>query len=222
MEMYLNTTPLCRFSGRVIRGRGQGRLTGMPTAGLRVPPGLLPPPGVYAAGLTCRGRDLCGVASVSGDLPVIEAHILNFSGELYGEELSVALFARLRMPRTFSSPSRQLAQMRQDCDAVRDFFGIRLPESPLYMDIPRHLALFCGEEIAFSPKEFDLLYLFYTNPDVVFPKEQLYEAVWHQPAGGFCHPVENTVFQIRRRLRPCAGGREIILTVNRRGYKFGG
>ncbi len=226
MEMYLNQTPVCRFSGKVIRGRGLGRLTGMPTANLQVLPDLLPPCGVYVTSLTWRGRPFHGITNIAenpaGGCVSAETHILNFSENLYGENLSLSLFSRLRLQRSFSTLSRLLDQLRRDCDAVREFFGIRLPEYPLYMDIPMHLARFCGEEIPFSPKEFDLLYLFYTNPDAVFPKERLYEAVWHQPSNGFCHPVENTVFQIRRRLRPCAGGRDIIQTVNRCGYKFGG
>lgn len=198
----------------------------MPTANLQVLPDLLPPCGVYVTSLTWRGRPFHGITNIAespaGGCVSAETHILNFSENLYGENLSLSLFSRLRLQRSFSTLSRLLDQLRRDCDAVREFFGIRLPEYPLYMDIPMHLARFCGEEIPFSPKEFDLLYLFYTNPDAVFPKERLYEAVWHQPSNGFCHPVENTVFQIRRRLRPCAGGRDIIQTVNRCGYKFGG
>ena len=79
-----------------------------------------------------------------------------------------------------------------------------------------------GQELPLSPKEFDLLYHLYSNPDTAFTQEQLYEAVWHQPAGGWCHAVENTVFQIRKRLRPFPGGKGLIRTVPRYGYKYGG
>ena len=134
MEMYLNQTPVCRFSGKVIRGRGLGRLTGMPTANLQVLPDLLPPCGVYVTSLTWRGRPFHGITNIAespaGGCVSAETHNLNFSENLYGENLSLSLFSRLRLQRSFSTLSRLLDQLRRDCDAVREFFGIRLPENP--------------------------------------------------------------------------------------------
>ena len=53
----------------------------------------------------------------------------------------------------------------------------------------------------YQRKEFDVLYMLYSNPDVIFTKEQIYEAVWHEPSVGYCHAVENTVFQIRKKCK---------------------
>ncbi len=60
----------------------------------------------------------------------------------------------------------------------------------------------------------------HTHPDVPFTKEQIYEAVWRALSNHCLHAVENTVFQIRRRLRPHAGGHDFIRTVVGVGYQF--
>lgn len=62
------------------------------------------------------------------------------------------------------------------------------------------------QAIPLSEKEFGVLYLLYTHPDVPITKEQIYEAVWCAPSNHCLHAVENTVFQIRRRLRPLRAG----------------
>ncbi len=222
--------PAFSLAGTVVHGRGIGKLVGMPTANLEPVPGtLLPPVGVYLTRILLEGREYLGVTNV-GARPTIdrdpevtvETHLLNFSGDLYGRELKILLYERLRSPLRFPDFSQLLDQIRRDCDTARKFFGVSLPCYPLFMDAQRHLAKLGETELSFSPKEFDLLYLLYSNPDTAFTQVQLYEAVWHQPANGFCHPVENTVFQIRKRLRPYPQGKGLIRTIPRYGYKYGG
>ena len=77
-----------------------------------------------------------------------------------------------------------------------------------------------GEEISLTPKEFDILYLLYSNPDVTFSKEQIYQAVWHEFSNGCLHAVENTIFQIRKKMRPYLNDLDCIKTVAGYGYKF--
>lgn len=222
--------PACYLAGTVVHGRGIGKLVGMPTANLDLPPEVpLPPVGVYLTRVALEGREYYGVTNVGARPTVdrdpevtVETHILNFSGDLYGRELEIWLYTRLRSPLRFPDFSRLLDQIRRDCDAARAFFGVPLSAAPLFMDAQKHLVLLEGREISLSPKEFDLLYHLYSNPDTAFTQEQLYEAVWHQPAGGWCHAVENTVFQIRKKLRPFPGGEGLIRTVPRYGYRFGG
>lgn len=226
----LKTEAVCHLRGVVVHGRGIGKLVGMPTANLELPPGTpLPEIGVYLTRIALEGAEYHGVTNVGARPTVdrdpevtVETHILNFSGDLYGRELEIWLYTRLRSPLRFPDFSLLLDQIRRDCDAAREFFGIRLDGSPLYMDAQRHLAALGGVEVELSPKEFDLLYLLYSNPDTAFTQEQIYEAVWHQPANGYCHAVENTVFQIRRRLRGVPEGKGLIRTVARYGYRFGG
>ena len=226
----MNPKPAYSLTGTVVHGRGIGKLVGMPTANLETSPGIpLPPAGVYLTRVLLEGREHLGVTNVGTrptidrDLEItVETHLLNFSGDLYGREMTILLYDRLRSPLRFPDFSQLLEQIRRDCDAARKFFGVSLPCSPLFMDAQRHSARLGDVELSLSPKEFDLLYLLYSNPDTAFTQVQLYEAVWHQPANGFCHPVENTVFQIRKRLRPYPEGKGLIRTIPRYGYKFGG
>ena len=53
-----------------------------------------------------------------------------------------------------------------------------------------------------------------------FTKEQIYEQIWHEPTNNHLHAVENTIFQIRKRLKPYCMGHEYIKTVIGYGYKF--
>ena len=53
-----------------------------------------------------------------------------------------------------------------------------------------------------------------------FTKEQIYESVWEEPANGCCHAVENTVFQIRKKLRPFSGEYGFIRTLTGYGYRY--
>lgn len=51
-------------------------------------------------------------------------------------------------------------------------------------------------------------------------EEQIYEQIWHEPTNNHLHAVENTIFQIRKRLKPYCKGHEYIKTVIGYGYKF--
>lgn len=88
------------------------------------------------------------------------------------------------------------------------------------MDVEKHLTKIDNHTICLSNKEFDVLYMLYSNPDVTFTKEQIFEAVWHEPSVGCCHAVENTVFQIRKKYKEIAENIELIKTVVGYGYKF--
>ena len=112
------------------------------------------------------------------------------------------------------------AQLRLNCLSAQSFWGIS-PGSPrLSMESAGRRAVVGMQAIPLSEKEFGVLYLLYTHPDVPITKEQIYEAVWRAPSNHCLHAVENTVFQIRRRLRPHAGGHDFIRTVVGLGYQF--
>ena len=116
--------------GRVVEGDGRGReLLGFATANVAVAPETcLPAPGIYAG--TFRGAD--GVerpAAISlghrptfyeGGAPLLlEAHVLDFDGDLYGQEAAVRFLARIRSEERFDSVPELVAAMHRDVDAVR-------------------------------------------------------------------------------------------------------
>ena len=78
------------------------------------------------------------------------------------------------------------------------------------------------QEIYLSANEFKLLHLLYRSPQTAFTKPEIYEQVWQAPANDHLHAVENTVYQIRKKLRPFTCGHETIKTITGFGYKYSG
>jgi riboflavin kinase/FMN adenylyltransferase len=117
------------FEGRVVHGAKLGRTLGFPTANLRVAGRLHPNPGIYAvrAGLaeggTTRWHD--AVASLGtrptfdGEEMLLEVHLFDFEGDLYGRRLRVEFVERLRREERFDSVAALTAQMARDCDGAR-------------------------------------------------------------------------------------------------------
>ncbi len=119
-----------RIEGIVEHGKELGRKIGFPTANLRISSQrLLPPPGVYAAdallegGGTQRAVVNIGVAPTVGEgLPLtVEAHILGYTGDLYGCGMELALLKRLRPERKFDSIDSLTRQIAQDAQDAADF-----------------------------------------------------------------------------------------------------
>lgn len=113
--------------GMVVRGDGRGRKLGFPTANLWVPVNgkLIPPPGVYAVRAGLR-RGMFGGAihigprpTFTGSPPTIELHLLDFEGDLYGEEIRVDFIGFLREVHPFSSASALVDQLKADVQAAR-------------------------------------------------------------------------------------------------------
>ena len=183
-------------------------------------------------------------------MPTIETLILDFCGEIYGCRMQIELFRRLRAPEKYGNIFLLLEQIRSDCAAVRKYWGIPAPvsvyvpasaaasvsesasesapesapgsvSSPgLRINTGAHIVCINSREIYLTTKEFLVFFLLYSYPDTAFTKEEIYEAVWREPANGFCHAVENTVFQIRKKLRPLCGRRDCIRTLAGYGYRF--
>jgi riboflavin kinase/FMN adenylyltransferase len=124
--------------GVVIAGDRRGRLLGYPTANIR--PGedeALPDDGVYA-GVVLRADGSSHPAAVSiGCRPqfyaedgvrLVEAYLLDFDGDLYGEAIEVAVGERVRGQLRFSSTDELVEQMGRDVEAVRALVSV--PSEP--------------------------------------------------------------------------------------------
>lgn len=120
------------MAGNVIRGAETGRDLGFPTANLDVSGLALPPNGVYAAQAVCAGSHHHAVVNI-GSRPTfakdsrqihVEVHLLDFEGDLYGQDMEVIPVGRLRDERRFSSPEELRARIRQDiADARRNWLS---------------------------------------------------------------------------------------------------
>lgn len=114
-------------AGMVEHGQHLARTLGFPTANIRVAqPAALPPFGVYAAEVAVDGARYRAVASL-GIRPTIEeaekvvrleAHLLGFSGDLYGQHLTFELTRFLRPERKFASVEELRAQIARDVAAL--------------------------------------------------------------------------------------------------------
>lgn len=108
--------------GVVVRGDGRGRKLGFPTANLDVPSGLLvPPDGVYA-GWTNGRRAAISIGTnphFDGVERRVEAHLLDFDGDLYGQRLVVEVWSLLRGQARFDSLDDLVAAIAADVEQAR-------------------------------------------------------------------------------------------------------
>ena len=113
--------------GVVVRGEQRGRDLGFPTANLSIDATekLLPPSGIYAVrGVLKRGvfagaLHLGPRPTFQGSPPSIELYLLDFDGEIYGEEVRVDFIRFLRPVRAFGSVASLVRQMELDVAEVR-------------------------------------------------------------------------------------------------------
>jgi riboflavin kinase/FMN adenylyltransferase len=114
--------------GIVVRGDGRGRELGFPTANIMVSNGdkLMPSPGVYAVRGVLRSGTYPGALHLGprptfqGSPPSVELHLMDFDGDLYGEEVRVDFVEYLREVRPFSSVQALIAQMKEDVEQARE------------------------------------------------------------------------------------------------------
>jgi riboflavin kinase/FMN adenylyltransferase len=116
--------------GNVVSGARRGHQLGFPTANLAVDQRMMiPADGIYAVHVRWGTANHQGVVNV-GVRPtfddqggrIVEAHVLDFAGDLYGESLQVHFLQRLRPERRFESADALVAQMKQDVAATRRLF----------------------------------------------------------------------------------------------------
>lgn len=110
--------------GPVVRGDQLGRTLGYPTANIETPPGKALPRGVFAAWAWLRGERFPAMLNigtrptVQGQTLRVEAHLLGFAGDLYGQTLRADLVARLRPEARFASLDELRAQLAADAQAA--------------------------------------------------------------------------------------------------------
>jgi riboflavin kinase/FMN adenylyltransferase len=108
--------------GIVVHGDDRGRELGFPTANLDVPEGLLiPPDGVYA-GWALDHRAAVSIGTnphFDGVERRVEAHLLDFDGDLYGQRLVVEIWALIREQRRFDSLEELVAAIGDDVAQTR-------------------------------------------------------------------------------------------------------
>ena len=118
------------LSGRVVHGDHLGRTLGFPTANLDINGLVLPPNGVYAAHVRAQRNDYRSVINIgfrptvsnATIKPRVEAHLLNFTGDLYGLEIEVFFVEKLREELKFASVEALRSQIEQDVATATRLF----------------------------------------------------------------------------------------------------
>ena len=117
-------------AGPVVQGDQVGRQMGFPTANLDVTGLVLPPDGVYAVHVRSQGQSFRGVLNI-GHRPTLqtpkpqqrfEVHLLDFQGDLYGQEIEIAYVERLRDEHKFPSLEALKEQIARDIASARALF----------------------------------------------------------------------------------------------------
>jgi riboflavin kinase/FMN adenylyltransferase len=151
-----------RLMGKVIWGSGRGKDLGFPTANLEILNGLYPKTGVYAVEVIMGNRTYLGVADVGynptfGKNPLsVEVHILDFSADIYGEEIQLVFYKRMRDEKAFVNSDSLVRQMKMDVDnRFNPSLGKRFcPQQwsmPLRPSIPNHQRGYCAPSIGRRP-----------------------------------------------------------------------
>ena len=112
--------------GRVVPGRSMGHKLGFPTANLEVSGLQLPPDGVYAVGVRVGDKAFRGIANL-GIRPtlttdhqrVLEVHLFEFDGDLYGMEIEVEFLSFIRPEKKFGSIDELRDQIARDVATVK-------------------------------------------------------------------------------------------------------
>jgi len=122
MEKYaMLTGHSFSLRGKVVTGAGRGESMGFPTANLNISSGqAIPPDGVYASLAYINGKVYQSMTNVGRDPTfgknerTIESYILEYSGDLYGHELSVDFVTRLRDEKKFANIEELKKQVAED------------------------------------------------------------------------------------------------------------
>ncbi|WP_417227685.1 bifunctional riboflavin kinase/FAD synthetase [Amphritea sp.] len=117
-----------RVTGRVMHGQELGRTIGVPTANVRMHRFHSPLKGVYAVTVTGKNLSAQGVANigmrptVNGKQPVLEAHLFDWAGDLYGQLLTVEFKTFIRPEQKFDGLDALKQQINNDIQQVRNYF----------------------------------------------------------------------------------------------------
>lgn len=121
-------------SGQVISGQRLGRTLGVPTANIALEPTNRLAHGIYAVVARVDGRVFPAVASfgtrptVDDGPPLLEVHLLDFDGDLYGREMEVEFIERIRDERKFDSLPLLVDEMARDKERARAILEPLAPE----------------------------------------------------------------------------------------------
>jgi len=168
------------------------------------------------------GYELCKSIREKIDIPII---MVTAKSEIVDTVRGLGLGADDYISKPFS-PTELLARVKANMsqyDRLKKE-GI-LPKSmveagPIRINLMTHRVYVHNKEVEFKNREFELLLLFISNPDIVFSKNQLYEKIWGMDAIGDLKTVAVHINRIREKVELYPQNPEYLLTVWGAGYRF--
>ena len=112
-----------KLTGVVQRGENRGNELGFPTA--NIPLGDSSLAGIYVASVIVDGKEYDSAVFIDTKRKLLEAHLLDFSGELYDKRMNVQLFVKIRENERFNDDNELKEAIARDVQAVRDYFASR-------------------------------------------------------------------------------------------------
>jgi len=120
-----------RLSGLVLEGDKRGRTIGFPTANLDLSSSVvIPANGVYAAWALVDGHNIPSAVNIGvrptltdSNTSTVEAHLIDYSGDLYGKTIALEFVARLRDEQKFNGLEELVAQISADVDKAREILA---------------------------------------------------------------------------------------------------
>ena len=131
------------LEGEVVHGDQRGRKLGFPTANLQTDKELLPLAGVYAVKVRRGEEEYAGVVNIgvrptfNGKKTSIEVYLLDYSGQLYGDNLRIYFAERLRGEQKFSSVSSLVSAIKGDINRARKVLSsVQIVQYREYLALP--------------------------------------------------------------------------------------
>ncbi len=118
MEKDKNT-----YTGIVMHGEKMGTALGFPTANITLEDSSVS--GIFAAHVMTGGKVYPAAAFVNWKRKLLEAHLLDFSGDLYDMKISITLLKKIREDKEFKNKDELIATITLDAAAVRHYFQDR-------------------------------------------------------------------------------------------------
>ncbi len=105
--------------GKVVKGRKWGKQLGFPTANIQLENNI--ESGVYTGSVIIGDKEHKAGIFVSLEGKLLEAHLIGFSGDLYGKEIEVEIGERIREVMKFESDEELKEQIKKDIDIISNF-----------------------------------------------------------------------------------------------------
>lgn len=106
------------ISGKVVQGKGKGKKLGFPTANIELENEI--ESGIYAGVVVANGKKYRVGIFVGKDAKLLEAHLIGFSGDLYGKEIEVEIGEKIRGVMKFGNDEELKKQIRKDSEVIRN------------------------------------------------------------------------------------------------------